>query len=519
MNRRDVFAALCFGVSLLTACGEGPTAPRLTPTPVDTTKAPSFTVPALTREFRGLWIATVANIDWPSRTGLSAPAAQAELTSILDMARNTGLNAIVLQVRANGDALYRSSLEPWARALTGTQGSDPGWDPLEFAITEAHARGIEVHAWFNPFRAGNLSDSARMDARHFAKRRPDLARIYCSQLWFEPSASDVHDQAISVVQDVVRRYNVDAVHMDDFFYPYPDTKCPNLDFPDSADYARYRSTGGALIKADWRRDNINRFVERLYRDVHTVNATTRVGISPFGIWRPGNPIGVTGLDAYADIYADSRLWLQRGWVDYFAPQLYWSLTSTGQNFTSLLDWWTAQNTMRRHLWPGLAAYRVLDGTSSAYAATEIANEVQLARTRSAVSGGPTGTILYNTSTLKANRDNVATLLANGAFTSSALVPATPWLDAQVPTAPTIAVTPLSSQAVMRISIAGDGGKPLAWWAVRFRNGVLWTLRTVPADTRVVDVPNTVFGLATDAIVVQAVDRVGNVSDIAVWRTP
>ena len=499
--------------AFLTACSsDGPTAP-VAPPPVT---PPAFTVPALSREFRGLWIATVANIDWPSRTGLTISAQQAELSGILDLAKNTGLNAIVLQVRANGDALYRSTLEPWSRSLTGAQGSDPGWDPLDFAVTEAHARGLELHAWFNPFRAGNLSDTAKMDARHFAKRRPDLARAFCSQLWFDPSAAEVHDQTISVVQDVVRRYNVDAVHLDDFFYPYPDTKCPNLDFPDSVEYARYRTGGGALSKSDWRRDNVNRFVERLYRDVHAVSATTRVGISPFGIWRPGNPAGVVGLDAYTDIYADSRNWLQKGWVDYFAPQLYWSLTSTGQNFTALLDWWSAQNTQRRHLWPGLAAYRVADGSSSAYAASEIANEVQQTRTRAGVTGGPSGTVLYNTTSLKTNRDGLATLLANGAFSSTALIPASTWLDAQMPTAPTFSV--VSTPSVLRSTIVG-GGKPLAWWAVRWRNGVSWTMRVVPATSSVVDVPTTVFGLPTDAIVVHAVDRVGNASEGTVWRAP
>ena len=515
LSERARASLACLLVALVAAAcrSDSPTAP-IAPTP-----PPTLVVPALPREFRGMWIATVANIDWPSRTGLTVSAQQLELQSILDLAQSTGLNAVVLQVRAAGDALFPSSLEPWARSLTGTQGTDPGWDPLAFAVTQAHARGLELHAWFNPFRAGNLRDSTRMAASHFAKRRPDLARNYCTQLWFDPGEEDVHNQAIDVVQDVVRRYAVDAVHLDDFFYPYPDSRCPSLDFPDSAAYARYRSGGGVLLTDDWRRDNVNRFVERLSRQVHALAPTVRVGISPFGIWRPGSPPGIVGLDAFASIYADSRQWLQRGWVDYLSPQLYWSIASTGQSFQSLVDWWTLQNTQRRHLWPGLAAYRVADGSTSAYAASEIASQISFTRVRGSITGGPTGTVLYNTTALRLNRGGLATLLGDGVFATAALVPATPWLDPLLPTAPTVAVAALAGQPQLRVTIGGDGGKVLAWWAVRWRNGTTWSLRTVPATQRVVDVAATVGTATTDAIVVHAVDRVGNASGGAVWRAP
>lgn len=481
---------------------------------------PALVVPELPREFRGLWIATVANIDWPSRTGMTIVDQQNELLAILDLAVSSGLNAVVLQVRANGDAMYRSALEPWSRSLTGTQGVDPGWDPLEFAVTQAHARGLELHAWFNPFRAGNLSDTLRLAPLHFAARHPEVARYHCTQLWFDPGEPLVQDQAINVILDVTRRYAIDAVHLDDFFYPYPDTRCPNLAFADSAVFARYQMAGGTLSRNDWRRDNVNRFVERLYNDVHAASPTVRVGISPFGIWRPGNPAGIVGLDAYGSIYADSRLWLQRGWVDYFAPQLYWSIASTGQSFPALVDWWTAQNTLRRHFWPGLAAYRVADGSSSAFAATEIVSQVALTRTRRAIAGGPTGTVLYNTTSVRLNRGGLATLLSGSVNASAALVPATPWLDATAPTAPAIAVAAFSSSPpLLRVQIAGDGGKPLAWWVVRWRNGSTWSMRTVPVVQTIVDIPSRVGTSATDAVVVQAIDRVGNASTAAVWRGP
>ena len=501
-------------LTLVSACrSDGPTA-VVVPPPVET-----LTVPPINREFRGLWVATVANIDWPSRSGLSIGAQQSELLAILELARSAGLNAIVLQVRAAGDAIFPSSLEPWARSLSGTQGTDPGWDPLSFAISEAHARGLELHAWFNPFRAANLSDTARLAPLHFARSHPELTRVYCTQLWFDPAESAVQDQAIAVVRDVIARYDVDAVHLDDFFYPYPDSRCPSLDFPDSASYARYQQTGGVSSRGDWRRANVNRFVERLYTDVHAARAHVRVGISPFGIWRPGNPSGITGFDAYGSIYADSRLWLQQGWVDYFAPQLYWSIASTGQSFPALLDWWTQQNTRQRHLWPGLAAYRVADGTSSAFTASEIPAQIQHTRLRSTSSGGSTGTVLYNTTSLRENRGGLATTLATATNASPALPPATTWLDGTAPAVPQTTVTLSSGTSTLRVRFPAAVSEPLSWWLIRWRNGTMWSHRVVPASQTFYDVPATTAGVVTSAVVVNAIDRVGNASSDAVWRAP
>ena len=471
------------------------------------------TVPSITREFRGLWVATVANIDWPSQSGLSVSAQQSELLVILNLARTAGLNAVVLQIRAAGDALYPSTLEPWARSLTGTQGADPTWDPLAFAINEAHARGLELHAWFNPFRAGSLSDTARLAPLHFARRRPELARAYCTQLWFDPGEQAVQDHAMAVVRDVLSRYDVDAVHLDDFFYPYPDSRCPNLDFPDSAAFGRYQRDGGPLARADWRRDNVNRFVERLYTDVHAQRSHVRVGISPFGIWRPGNPAGIVGLDAYGSIYADSRRWLQQGWVDYFAPQLYWSIASSGQSFPALLDWWTQQNSRQRHLWPGLAAYRVADGSSSAYNASEIPAQIQRSRQRT----GSIGTLLYNTTSLRENRGGLATTLATVTNVTPALPPATTWLDGAAPAPPVITVGRVA--AAWRLDVTDGGGEPLAWWLIRWRQGATWFQRVVPASARAHEVPATDVNGTTTAIVVNAIDRVGNASTDVIWRAP
>jgi uncharacterized lipoprotein YddW (UPF0748 family) len=449
---------------------------------------------------RGVWIATVANIDWPSARGLSIQQQQSELIDILDRARNAGMNAVILQVRPAGDAVYESALEPWAILLTGTQGQSPGYDPLAFAISEAHARGLELHAWINPFRAGNASDTVRMVAPHLFRTRRDLIRVYGSDVWMDPGEPDVQDHTMRVIDDIVTRYDIDAIHADDYFYPYVvnDSQGKPVPFPDSATFAKY---GSGMALADWRRANIDRFVERMYREVHAIRPTVKVGISPFGIWRPGNPPGITGLDAYASIYADSRKWLQNGWVDYLAPQLYWAITPPQQSYTALMDWWFLQNSMARHVWPGLAAYRVNDGTSTAFSSSEIQN--QIAETRKRTSGS--GNMLYNaTWTLKKN--GLAASLAADLYKTPALVPACPWLDGALPPAPAIAVT---SDV---LSITPGSGETARWWTLRSHSTAGWLVRILSGAERLVPLP-----AATDRALVQAVDRAGNVSGLAEWR--
>ncbi|MEO5589120.1 MAG: family 10 glycosylhydrolase, partial [Gemmatimonadaceae bacterium] len=259
---------------------------------------PDTAAPVLQREMRGLWIATVANIDWPSRTTLSADQQRTELTDILDRASAAGINTVVFHVRPAGDAVYQSELEPWASLLTGQQGTNPGYDPLAFAITEAHKRGMELHAWINPFRAGNTPDTLKLVAPHLFKTRRDLVRVYGGNIWMDPGEPDVQDHSMRVIADIIKRYDIDGIHADDYFYPYVvnDNAGKPLAFPDDATYLKY---GGGLARDNWRRANIDRFVERMYRETHALKPTIKEGISPFGIWRPGFPTGVNGLDAYA----------------------------------------------------------------------------------------------------------------------------------------------------------------------------------------------------------------------------
>ncbi|MEP6766856.1 MAG: family 10 glycosylhydrolase [Gemmatimonadaceae bacterium] len=461
------------------------------------------TPPAIQREMRGLWIATVANIDWPSRTGLSAGVQQAELIDLLDRARAAGLNAVMFHVRPASDAVYRSAIEPWASMLTGVQGGDPGYDPLEFAVTAAHARGLELHAWINPFRAGSAKDSASLSTMHAFNAQRNLVRVYGTQLWLDPGEPAVRDLVMRVVSDIVRRYDIDGVHADDYFYPYQedDSSGKLITFPDSASYAR---SGSTLARDDWRRQNVDQFVERLYRETHAIKPTIKVGISPFGIWRPGFPASVTGLDAFATIYADSRKWLQQGWVDYLAPQLYWAISAPQQGYGALLDWWIAQSTAGRHVWPGLAAYRVENGTASAFSALEIPNQVALTRTR--VAG--TGNIFYNANTtLKKSNGSIAASLAT-LYATPAIVPASPWLDSTPPLSPTIAVSGSSLQMLPA------AGKVVRWWIVRSRANSIWTTRIFFGD-----VTATTLEQGVTRVLVNAVDQAGNLSLMSEWKAP
>lgn len=482
-----VAAAACAGG------GAGVTAP---PTPSDTA------APPLVREMRGVWIATVANIDWPSRSSLTADQQRAELADLFDRAVNSGFNTVLLQVRPAADAVYASSIEPWGAMLTGRQGTDPGYDPLAFAVTEAHARGLQIHAWINPFRAGNTADSLSLAPSHVFHTHRDLVRVYGSQLWIDPGDPAAQDYVMRVIDDIVKRYDVDAIHADDYFYPYPQNDAAGhpLDFPDSATYAR---SGTTLSRADWRRENVDRFVERLYGEVHQLAPKLAVGISPFGIWRPGNPSGVSGLDAYASLYADSRKWLQQGWVDYLAPQLYWSIAAPQQSFPALLDWWLAQSTAGRYVWPGLAAYRVDDGTPSAYSASEIPDEIRAVRARPAAMGE----MLYNaTATLRRSNGAVSSSIAS-LYGQRALVPAYGWLDESPPAAPTIAV----SGRTVQITPASDD---VRWWALRVLAAGKWTTRVVFGDQRSVN-----LGTDPARVIVNAVDRAGNASGDASWARP
>ena len=480
------------------AAPPAPRAPAPAPDPMaGGTVVDASTLPGPAREFRGAWVATVANIDWPSRPGLSSDRQQAELIGLLDRSVELGLNAVVLQVRPTADALYASPLEPWSAYLTGQQGRepDPWYDPLAFAVDAAHARGLELHAWFNPYRAGHPSGVGRMSPTHIARTRPDLVRRYGDYLWLDPGEPDAVDHSLRVVLDVVRRYDVDGVHLDDYFYPYPVTQGGRrVGFPDQESYARALGRGETLGRDDWRRQNVDRFIERMYREVKAAKPWVKVGISPFGIWRPGHPASVTGFDQYAEIYADARKWQREGWLDYLAPQLYWSIDSRGQSFPALLDWWGEQNAAGRHLWPGLYDSRTLPDVGG-YRPQEIVDQVELVR----ADPEATGTVHFSIKALLPGPSDLGARLAAGPYDRPALVPASPWLDADAPPAPGVRVS-----GGVASWTEGDV-EPAGRWVVRTRDdGGRWSWAIRPGTER-----SQAVRPGVRAVAVSAVDRAGN----------
>ena len=358
--------------------------------------------PVARKEFRGVFVATVANIDWPSKPGLSTAQQQAELIRLLDLAVKTRLTAVLLQVRPAGDVLYASPNEPWSEFLTGKMGRAPQplYDPLAFAIIEAHRRGLELHAWVNPFRASHPKATGPVAANHISRTRPDWVRTYGKYRWIDPGEPAAVDYVLGVIRDIVRRYDVDGLVLDDYFYPYPEG---NAEFPDAA---TYRRTKTKFSVEDWRRDNINQFVRRLYTDVKQIKPAVRVGISPFGIWRSGIPAGIRGSGAFDTTFADSRLWLANGWVDYLAPQLYWPIDAREQSFPVLLNWWATQNPRHRELYPALYTSRIADGTPQSWSASELVNQIALTQTTPGVSGY----IHFSARALLEDRDGITSRL-------------------------------------------------------------------------------------------------------------
>jgi uncharacterized lipoprotein YddW (UPF0748 family) len=521
----SLLGALTLG-ELLSSCGSRPAKPSGSATlpPVELT---GETPPAAPREFRAAWVSTVANIDWPSRSNLSSAQQQNEALAILDRAKMLNLNAIVLQVRPSADAIYPSELEPWSEFLTGQQGRapQPAYDPLQFWITQAHARGLELHAWFNPYRARHATAKTPLARDHIANTVPGAVKQYGKYLWMDPGEPAASKHTLAVVLDVVRRYDIDGVHIDDYFYPYPiDTPGPGavagaenavleagaaprteLPFPDQPSWQAYLLSGGHLERADWRRQNVNQLIESLYVNIHREKSWVRFGISPFGIGRPDRrPRGIVGFSQYDKLYADAELWMEKGWLDYLAPQLYWPVAQAPQAFDVLLDYWMSQNPRQRHIWPGLYTSRI-DNSAKSFTPEEIVKQIDVTRSRPGINGQ----VHFSMAPLLQNRKGISDQLKATAYQSAALAPATPWLGTDAPAMPKVAGTRAGS--AMKLALGAGDGKAVARYAVWSRHGGLWRFEVAPgvgADWLVRDDP--ALGPAS-AVVVSAVDRLGNES--------
>lgn len=307
---------------------------------------------------RGMWIAGVENIDWPSKPGLSAAQQQAEYRELLDQAVANKLNAVFVQVRPTADAFWPSPHEPWSHWLTGRQGQDPGYDPLRFMVDETHKRGLQFHAWFNPYRISMTDDPQALVPEHPARKHPEWTFAYGGKLYYDPGVPQAREFVTGAIMDAVEKYDVDGVHLDDYFYPYP---VQGQEIPDEKTFAEHGK--GFDDIADWRRHNVDQLVSDLDTRVHRAKPDAAFGISPFGIWRnaSSDPAGsdTKGLESYSAIYADTRKWVREGWVDYIAPQVYWQIGHPAADYAALIPWWskTVSGT-GVDLYIGQAAYRV-----------------------------------------------------------------------------------------------------------------------------------------------------------------
>lgn len=457
-------------------------------------------IPAAPRDYRAAWCATVSNIDWPVSAGATpsiVTAQKARLIAHLDALVDANMNAMYFQVRPACDAMYISSIEPPSEWFTGSQTTAATWDPLAYAVTEGHKRGIEVHAWVNPYRAAVDQNTSTKASNHVMKAHPDWCVAYAGdgRTYLDPGKPEVIAYIKSVISDIVTRYDVDGVVFDDYFYP-------GTDFNDTATYQAYVDTGGAMTLDNWRRDNVNQLIHGCYTMIHGIRQSCQFEVGPFGIWRPGYPTGITGADYYATHYCDTRLWLQNGWVDSLSPQLYWTLASTGQPFGKLIDWWVQQNPAR-HVMASTADYRV--GTAAWPGSTnaEIVNQVN--RTYQA---GGVGTVHYSIKFLTDDTNSQRTALKAGPYAKDALRPASTWLDNVPPPMPIAAMSdPAGSPSMRTITFSQHSGDEAAtWWCVYTYDGTAWTLKVLPGVTTSLQVDP-----GTQAFAVSAVDRVGNES--------
>jgi uncharacterized lipoprotein YddW (UPF0748 family)/predicted glycoside hydrolase/deacetylase ChbG (UPF0249 family) len=478
-------------------------------------------IPKTEREFRAAWVATVANINWPSKPGLSVGDQKRETVKLLNLLQKNNFNAVIFQVRPQCDALYKSELEPWSYYLTGIQGKapEPFYDPLQFWIEEAHKRGIELHVWLNPYRAHHVSGGPVSDAS-IVKRHPELVvKLETGYWWLDPGKSGTQDHSLAVALDIVRRYDIDGVHMDDYFYPYPSYN-KNKDFPDDESWKSYQQNGGTLSRGDWRRENVNLFIKRLYTAIKEIKTHVKFGLSPFGIWRPKYPESIRGFDQYDQLYADAKLWLNEGWIDYWTPQLYWPVNQIAQSFPVLLGWWIDENKKNRHLWPGISIGR----KKSEKGADETVNQIMI--TRGMLPQSP-GNVHWSIGPLITNGDLVEGL-KKGPYKKQALVPAASWLDNLKPASPQVIHHIQQDNLVLSWRHANTDD--VFHWVVYYKYANDWEYKILNKKDHSVSIPY--FSVRTDSrrrkkveksndirgtldplskIAVSAVDRVGNES--------
>ncbi|ELU14045.1 hypothetical protein CAPTEDRAFT_109895 [Capitella teleta] len=445
-------------------------------------------------EFRALFLATAWNIDWPSSSSASPATQQQELIDYLDLMQEANFNALHFHVRPASDALYASNVDPWSRFLTGTQGTAPNplWDPLSFCITEAHSRGIEVHAWLNPYRANTAASFDGLHSSHIANVLRQYAYIYDSYVYMDPASLQVEDWLIEVIEDIIARYDVDGIHYDDYFYPYP---VAGVDFPDDATYEDYLQGGGTLARDDWRRANVDRMVERTYMTIKNEKPGCVFSISPFGIYRPGHPEGmappIVGMDPYSEMYADAKLWLQMGWVDAMAPQIYWAIDPPAQSYPVIVDWWLDNNPLGRLVYPCNGVYKMSDFND--WPVSEIVNQVDLTRDEGRRGKECLGNNFYSAKSFRDNTKGLYDVFQADVYPTPAVTPPLGWIEA---------ATPIQMDAVQ---VDGDiitwtsSGDAMFWRLYCLQDDTWRLCQIIPGRERSVEVTKGIYTVvAVDA---------------------
>ena len=382
-------------------------------------------------EFRAAWVASVDNIDWPSKKGLPVDSQKVEFLRLLDMHKRNGMNAVVVQVRPAADAFYASPYEPWSEWLTGVQGKapDPYYDPLTWMIEETHRRGMEFHAWCNPYRAVKTIGRSSVAADHITRKHPSWFVRFENTLYFDPGNKEVQQYVTMVIRDLVRRYDIDAVHFDDYFYPYDIVEGGAKDFPDNSTYVRY---GGGMSIGDWRRSNVDSVILMIGRAIKEEKAYCKFGVSPFAIWRnrsqdPEGSETSGGVTDYDNLYANILLWLKRGWVDYVVPQIYFDFDQPRAPFGPLLDWW-AKHSYGRHCYIGLGIYKAFERNPKWHDPNQIPRQIRAMRTYPEVQGA----VYFSSSSFNTNPFGWCDSLHNNYYNYPALIPPMPWIDSARP---------------------------------------------------------------------------------------
>ncbi len=417
-------------------------------------------------EFRAVWVATVANIDWPSAKGLSTDQQKNEAIAILNKHQQLGMNAIILQVRPTADAFYPSKLEPWSRYISGTQGQAPNpfYDPLKFWIDECHKRGMELHAWLNPYRVSQKFDEP-LSTQHVAFQHPDWILKYGNKLYFDPGVPETRKFVAEVVKDIVARYDVDAIHFDDYFYPYPLEEA----FPDTASFRQFNRGYSTENIADWRRENVDICIKMLNDSIKATKPWVKFGISPFGVWRnkENDPRGSdtkAGATNYDHLYANIIKWQEAGWIDYCLPQLYWRIGHPLVDFELLANWWK-NHAYGRAMYIGHSAYRV-NPESQIHQWTEadqLPKQIRVLRSIPEI----TGSAYFSSRSFNGNLLGFQDSLRLNLYKKPAIIPPMPWLDNTPPKA--LAKIKKSGKKVKWKTINNSNEMDKAWQFVVYVN--------------------------------------------------